>query len=48
MRQILIGVMSLATCLVLCQKSLADGVILNGVSAQTIGRGGTNIAHTDN
>ncbi len=27
---------------------MADGVILNGVSARTIGRAGTNIAHTDN
>jgi long-chain fatty acid transport protein len=48
MRQRLLGVVALATCLSICQTSRADGVILNGVSAQTIGRGGTNIAHTDN
>jgi long-chain fatty acid transport protein len=27
---------------------LADGVILNGLSARSLGRGGTNIAHRDN
>jgi long-subunit fatty acid transport protein len=31
-----------------CGSAFADGVILNGVSAHTIGRGGTNIAHFDN
>jgi long-chain fatty acid transport protein len=31
-----------------CDTAWADGVILNGVSAQTIGRGGTNIAFADN
>lgn len=48
MRQGLIAALSFILCLGLGQASLADGVILNGVSAQTIGRGGTNIAHTDN
>ncbi|SFI29943.1 OmpP1/FadL family transporter [Planctomicrobium piriforme] len=28
--------------------AVADGIILNGVSPRSIGRGGTNIAHSDN
>jgi long-subunit fatty acid transport protein len=35
-------------CLLCCPSAYGDGAILNGVSAHTIGRGGTNIAHTDN
>ncbi|MEZ6069748.1 MAG: outer membrane protein transport protein [Pirellulales bacterium] len=44
----MLGAVTLTAFLLTCQSSLADGLILNGVSAQTIGRGGTNIAHTDN
>jgi long-subunit fatty acid transport protein len=41
------GVTVVAT-LAICQSVVADGVILNGVSAVTIGRGGSNLAFTDN
>jgi long-chain fatty acid transport protein len=34
--------------LLCCRATLADGVFLDGLSARTIGRGGTNIAHSDN
>jgi long-subunit fatty acid transport protein len=48
MRRRLLGVGSLLLSLLLSRTSWADGVMLNGVSAQTIGRGGANIAHFDN
>ena len=48
MRQSLLSLGWIAAWLLLCRTALADGVILNGVSARTIGRGGTNIAHFDN
>ncbi|OHB80797.1 MAG: hypothetical protein A2W31_04945 [Planctomycetes bacterium RBG_16_64_10] len=48
MQRRLLSLASVALCLLLVRTSWADGVILNGVSAQTIGRGGTNIAHVDN
>ncbi|MEX0937408.1 MAG: outer membrane protein transport protein [Pirellulales bacterium] len=34
--------------LLLGRAALGDGIILNGVSARTIGRGGANIGHFDN
>lgn len=45
MSRLLIGA---AICLLCDRNALADGVILDGVSAYTIGRGGTNIAFADN
>ncbi len=41
----LVGVVMLALT---TSAALADGVMLNGVSPRSIGRGGTNIAHADN
>ena len=35
-------------CLALCGKALADGLTRDGVGAISTGRGGTNIAHSDN
>jgi long-subunit fatty acid transport protein len=40
----LLGMALLATT----SRMLADGVMLNGVSPRSIGRGGTNLAHADN
>ncbi len=43
--------MPLVACIVLlglAGTALGDGVMLNGVSPRSIGRGGTNIAHADN
>jgi long-chain fatty acid transport protein len=37
-----------AISLLATRSSLADGVIFDGLNARTIGRGGTNIAHSDN
>ena len=48
MQRRLLSVASMVLCLLLSQTTFADGIILNGVSAQTIGRGGANIAHIDN
>lgn len=38
----------LALGLLLSQAALADGLFFDGLSARTIGRGGTNLAHSDN
>ncbi len=44
-RQILLGT---ALSLLGGGSALADGIILDGVSAYTIGRGGTNLGFADN
>jgi long-chain fatty acid transport protein len=48
MRRAAIIAASLAAALWSAPGAKADGVILNGVSARTIGRAGTNIAFSDN
>ena len=48
MRRASIVAQGMAILMLVCQPALADGVILNGVSARTIGRAGTNIAQSDN
>jgi long-subunit fatty acid transport protein len=50
-RVIHIAAVALVACgtgLVACKTSLANGVIMDGVSARPIGRGGTNLAFSDN
>lgn len=47
-RRRLVAIFAAATACQLHATARADGVILNGVSAYTIGRGGTNIAFADN
>src|SRR4051812_47946673 len=41
------GLLACAT-LALTAAALADGVVLNGVSSRSLGRGGTNLGHFDN
>ncbi len=43
-----LSLVGFATLALTTSAALADGVILNGVSPRSIGRGGTNIAHADN
>jgi long-chain fatty acid transport protein len=38
----------LGVFLMMASSALSDGTMLNGVSPRSIGRGGTNIAHSDN
>ena len=47
-RRVFIACLAGMFALSITHQVLADGVMLNGVSAYTIGRGGTNIAFADN
>ncbi len=48
MRQAIWNLAGVGLCLLMCRAALADGVFLDGLSARSIGRGGANIAHSDN